>query len=283
MKTTYEYNEILEPYTLGLFRERINDCYMLHVNRHNNKRTVTINIPSVQIELEPNACVFVKQNPPLISNMIMEDWHMRFIDDALYIQSWNYEIQDKILNCHDIPILEMMPHILPDFVYAGMAAVIFNEAPATDNDGNPEYIQISEGFTWLNFREMFDFFLGRHVNRDVIPFGDQIFAFVNPNVIEPLRALYGVDIVLNMANQDVYKLIGGDFIVGKMIFGYKSIQLVVRFPTNTIGSVIKLPYGDHISKTLQTHRYNLLIDQLIRGYSAWSLNQNRNRMNKIID
>lgn len=283
MKTTYEYAEILKAYTLGTLRERVNDCYLLRANRYNGKRCLTINTPDVQIDLRPDECVFVRKNRPPINNMVTEDWYMKFADDYMYTQSYDYQIQKKITDYSDIPILDLVEPMLPDFVCAGIHEVIFNESPQEQVQEEYEYVQVPNGFTWLNFREMLDFFIGRHINSNVIPFGDQIFAFINPNVTDPLLSLYSIDIVLNMANQEVYNLSCATFIVGKIIFGYQEIGIVIKFPTDVTGSVIRVKYTDDIPGTLRTHRYNLLLDQIIRAYCGWSITQTKNRMNKIID
>ena len=242
--------------------------------------------PNVIVSIKHDQMIITPYSKNEIDAMVPISWYMGFTDSYMKIAFDTLRLIERVEDYQDNPVDKLGSLYVPSFVTEGIDALftlvesyetemhreektmkIQTKEPETKER---EYVKFNIDPEWKDFKRRIDQWLAKHAEdpTEYLGFAHNLFCIRNPRLKDPAHSIYIIDIYLNMAAQNAYNDPKNSFMVGRLFFGPDQIKMVINFPKEEDASVITIDYTKTVNEFTATHRYNLVLGELLYEFAV---------------
>ena len=274
-----------EVKTMLALRRTIDIIYRANADQLVNG-VLTLYFPNVIVYIKRDKLIVAPYSKNEIDAMVPIEWYMGFTDTYMKIIFDALHLIERVEDYQDNPVDKLGNLYVPSFVTEGIDALfdlvesyeteiqreekpmkIQTKAPVTKER---EYVKFNIDPEWKDFKRRIDQWLAKHAEdpTEYLGFAHNLFCIRNPRLKDPAQSIYIIDIYLNMAAQNAYNDPKNSFMVGRLFFGPDQIKMVINFPKEEDASVITIDYTKTVNEFTATHRYNLVLGELLYEFAV---------------
>lgn len=241
---------------------------------------------NVIVSIKHDQMIITPYSKNEIDAMVPISWYMGFTDSYMKIAFDTLRLIERVEDYQDNPVNKLGDLYVPSFVTEGIDALfdlvesyeteiqreektmkIQTKAPVTKER---EYVKFNIDPEWKDFKRRVDQWLAKHAEdpMEYLGFAHNLFCIRNPRLKDPAHSIYILDIYLNMAAQNAYNDPKNSFMAGRLFFGPDQIKMVINFPKEEDASVITINYTKTVNEFTATHRYNLVLGELLYEFAV---------------
>lgn len=241
---------------------------------------------NVIVSIKHDQMIITPYSKNEIDAMVPISWYMGFTDSYMKIAFDTLRLIERVEDYQDNPVNKLGDLYVPSFVTEGIDALfdlvesyeteiqreektmkIQTKAPVTKER---EYVKFNIDPEWKDFKRRVDQWLAKHAEdpMEYLGFAHNLFCIRNPRLKDPAHSIYILDIYLNMAAQNAYNDPKNSFMAGRLFFGPDQIKMVINFPKEEDASVITIDYTKTVNEFTATHRYNLVLGELLYEFAV---------------
>lgn len=274
-----------EVKTMLALRRAIDIIYRANADQLVNG-VLTLYFPNIIVYIKRDKLIVAPYSKNEIDAMVPIEWYMGFTDTYMKIIFDALHLIERVEDYQDNPVDKLGDLYVPSFVTEGIDALfdlvesyetevqreekpmkIQTKAPETKER---EYVKFTIDPEWKDFKRRIDQWLAKHAEdpTEYLGFAHNLFRIRNPHLKDPEHSIYIIDIYMNMAAQSAYNDPKNSFMVGRLFFGPDQIKMVINFPKEEDASVITIDYTKTVNEFTATHRYNLVLGELLYEFAV---------------